>query len=54
MEMSQGTPYVAILNEQKFHFFSFIKSENRRAEQVLSEGFGTRGKGNGVGKRCRG
>jgi hypothetical protein len=28
-------PHVAILNKQKYHFFKFTKSENRRVEQVL-------------------
>jgi hypothetical protein len=34
--MSQGNSCVAILKKQKcLFFFSFTKSENRRAEQVL-------------------
>jgi hypothetical protein len=42
--------YVAILNKQKCHFFSFTKLENRRAQQVLPEGFGTSGRGEEVKK----
>jgi hypothetical protein len=38
------TPWVAILHKQKCHFFSFIKSETRRAEQVLPEGVGVSGR----------
>jgi hypothetical protein len=38
------TPCVTIINKQKLLFFSFTKSENRRAEQVLSGGVGTSGK----------
>jgi hypothetical protein len=37
---------IAILNKQKCHFFSFTKSENRRAEQVLFW------RGEKVGKGC--
>jgi hypothetical protein len=33
--MSQGNSFISFLNKQKCHFFSFIKSENRRAEQFL-------------------
>jgi hypothetical protein len=35
-------PHVGILNKQKCHFFffSFAKSENRRAEQFLPGGGG--------------
>jgi hypothetical protein len=42
---------VAILNKQKCHFFSFTKSENRRAKTGPVWGVGTRGRGEG--KRCR-
>jgi hypothetical protein len=35
MEVPQGNSAVAILNKQKCHFFFFVKSENRRAEQIL-------------------
>jgi hypothetical protein len=31
-------PCVALANKQKCHLFSFTKSKNRRAEQVLSRG----------------
>jgi hypothetical protein len=30
-------PYIAIVNKQKCLFFSFTKSENKRAEHVLPE-----------------
>jgi hypothetical protein len=36
--MSQRTLRITILNKQKCHFFSFEKSVNRGAEQVLSFG----------------
>jgi hypothetical protein len=53
MEVPQETPWVAILNKQKCHFFflSFAKSENRRAEQALSGRVDTSGRGEKVGKR---
>jgi hypothetical protein len=53
MEMSHETPCVAILNKQKHHFFSFAKLDNKRAEWVLSEGFGISGRGEVVGKVYR-
>jgi hypothetical protein len=43
------TPCRAILNFKKYHFFSFTKSENRRAEQVLHGEVGTSGRGKEVG-----
>jgi hypothetical protein len=52
MEMSQGNSLCSHL-KHKCHFFSFTKSEKRRAEQVPSGvGVGTGGKGQDVGKRC--
>jgi hypothetical protein len=45
------TPRVAILNKEKSHFFSFTKSENRRAKQALpgvSISVGGRGSGERV------
>jgi hypothetical protein len=53
-DLPQDTPHVAILNKQKCHFFSFTKSENRRAEQVLpgGGGVGTRRRCKEVGKGC--
>jgi hypothetical protein len=44
------TPHVAILDKQKWHYFSFTKSENRRAEQVLPRGADTSERGEEVGK----
>jgi hypothetical protein len=41
----------ALCVKQKCHIFSFTKSENRKAEQVLSWGVGTSGSGKEVGKR---
>jgi hypothetical protein len=51
MEVPQGNSHVAILNKQKCHFFflSFVKPENRRAEQVLP-GVGGRGDISGRGE----
>jgi hypothetical protein len=53
-ECLKETPYVAILNKQKCHFFpvffSFTKSENRWVEQVLSRWVGTSGRGEEVEK----
>jgi hypothetical protein len=40
------TPCAAILNKQKYLlFFSFTKSDNRRAEQILPGGVGTTRRG---------
>jgi hypothetical protein len=50
MECHKETPHVAILNNQKSHFFSYTKLENRRMEQVLPGVFGTSGRGEEVGK----
>jgi hypothetical protein len=47
------TPCIAILNEQKCHFFSLSKLQKRRIEQVLSGGVGTSGRGEDRGKECR-
>jgi hypothetical protein len=53
MEMPETTPCVAILNKQKYNFFSFTKSENRRAKHSLSgEGVGTSSRGVDVRKDC--
>jgi hypothetical protein len=41
---------LAVLNKQKCHFFSFTKSENRRAEQVLPGRVGTSGRRGGGGE----
>jgi hypothetical protein len=38
MEVPQETFSVAILNKQKFQFFSLLQLENRRSEQVLPGG----------------
>jgi hypothetical protein len=40
MEMSQGNSLRSYLKKQKYHFFSFTKSENRRVDQVLPGGRG--------------
>jgi hypothetical protein len=45
MQISQDIPFVAILKKLKCHYFSFTKSENRRAEQVLPVVVGTSGMG---------
>jgi hypothetical protein len=54
MELSQGNSLYSYL-KQKWHFFSFTKSEYRRAEQVLWwwERVGASGRGKKVGKGCR-
>jgi hypothetical protein len=52
MEMSQGNSLYSYL-KQKRHFFFFIKTENRRAEQVLPGGVGTSGRGEVAEKGCR-
>jgi hypothetical protein len=52
MEMSQGNNLYSYLTKT-ITFFSFIKLENRRVEQVLSGGTGTSGSGDEVGKGCR-
>jgi hypothetical protein len=49
MEMS----CIPILKKEISFFFSFTKSDNRRAEKVLSEGVGTSGRREEVGKRLR-
>jgi hypothetical protein len=36
MEMPQGNSLYSYLKQTKMSFFSFTKSENKRAEQVLS------------------
>jgi hypothetical protein len=36
MEMSQGNSLYGYLKKTKCHSFSFTKSENRRAEQIVS------------------
>jgi hypothetical protein len=50
----QETPYIVILNKQKYHFFFFLfsytKSEKRKMEQVLPGGVGTDGRGKEVRK----
>jgi hypothetical protein len=46
MEMSQGYYLYSLLKKQKCHFFfSFTKSENRSADQVLPGGMVTVGTG---------
>jgi hypothetical protein len=54
MVVSQGNSMCRYLN-QKCHFFplSFTKSETSRAEQVLSGGVDTSGRGEEVGKACK-
>jgi hypothetical protein len=56
MKCHRETPYLAILNEQKCHSFILflIKVKNRREEQVMPGGAATSGKGEEVGKGCRG
>jgi hypothetical protein len=53
MAMSQENSLQSYLKQTKCHFFSFTKSENRRAEQVLLGGVGNSGSGEDVGKVCR-
>jgi hypothetical protein len=50
MEMSQRNSSIAILNKQKYLFFSLTKSENKRSEQILSGEVGSSGRGEDVGK----
>jgi hypothetical protein len=50
MEMSQGNSLCSHLKQTKIPFFSFIKLENRRAEQVLSGGLVPVGEGRKQGK----
>jgi hypothetical protein len=38
MDLSQGNSLCSYLKQAKCDFFSFTKSENRRAEQFLSGG----------------
>jgi hypothetical protein len=46
MEMSQGSSQYSYVKQTKMSFFSFIKLENRRAEQVLPLGqVGNSGRG---------
>jgi hypothetical protein len=40
MELPQGNSLCSYLKQTKMSFFSFAKSENKRAEQVLSGGLG--------------
>jgi hypothetical protein len=48
LEMSQGNSLCSYLKQTKMpFFFPFTKSENRRAEQVLSVGRGRGGIGEG-------
>jgi hypothetical protein len=49
---TQETPCASILNKQKYIYFSFTESENRRVEQVLPVGVGTSGRWEDVGKGC--
>jgi hypothetical protein len=48
MEKLQGNSLYTYLKQTKCHFL--IKSENRRAEQILSVGVGTCGMGEDMGK----
>jgi hypothetical protein len=48
MEMTQGNSLCSYLKEKGLFFFSFIKSEARRARQVLPGGIDTSGKGEEV------
>jgi hypothetical protein len=41
MDMSQENSLCSYLKQTQMSFFSFTKSENRRAEQVLSGAVGT-------------
>jgi hypothetical protein len=51
MEMSLGNSLCCYVKQAKMSCFSFIKSENKRTEQVLSGWVGTSGRGEeGVGK----
>jgi hypothetical protein len=43
MELSQGNSLCSYLKETKMSFFSFTKTEYRRAEQVLPGGVGNSG-----------
>jgi hypothetical protein len=38
IEMSQGKSLCSYLKQTKMSFFSFTKSENRKAEQILGGG----------------
>jgi hypothetical protein len=55
MEVPQRNSLCNYLKQQKCHFAlpSFAKSENRRAEQVLSEGVDTSVRGKEVGSGCK-
>jgi hypothetical protein len=44
MDISQGNFLCSYLKQTKMSLFSFIKSENRRVEQVLPGEVGTSGK----------
>jgi hypothetical protein len=53
MEVPEGNSLSSYLKQSKMSFFfifSYTKSENRRAEQVLPGGIGTSGRGEEVGK----
>jgi hypothetical protein len=45
MKMSQENSLYSYLKQTNIPFFSFTKSENRRAKQVLPRGVGMSGKG---------
>jgi hypothetical protein len=51
-KVHKEAPCIAILNKQNVILFSFTKSENRRAKQILPGGIGTR-EGKGCRKGCR-
>jgi hypothetical protein len=51
MEMTQENSLCNYL-KQKISFFSFTKSENSRAEEVLPGGVGIRGRGEKLGNVC--
>jgi hypothetical protein len=54
MKVSQGNSLGSYLKQTKVSFFSFTKSENRRAEQVLpGAGEGASERGEDVGRGCR-
>jgi hypothetical protein len=50
----EETSYIAILNKERCHFFSFTKSEKRRVMQVMPVGFDTSGRGEKVKRRLEG
>jgi hypothetical protein len=53
MEVPQRNSLCSYLKQAKLSFFSFTKSENRRAEQVLPGEVGTSGRGEEAGKGCK-